>query len=107
MFAVNFFTANTSFANGGALGVGNNPGGTAPVFSITQTKFTIADGVPAFGNTLSSTYGAFGVSQDLKLPYVINFNLNVQQQIAPTMIAQIGYVGTRVLNTEVGKLVSW
>ena len=27
LFAVNFFTANTSFSNGGALGVGNNPGG--------------------------------------------------------------------------------
>ncbi len=95
MFAVNFFTANTSFANGGALGVGNNPGGTSPVFSITQTKFNIADGVPVFGTTPNPPYGAFAVSQDLKLPYVINFNANVQQQLAPTMIAQIGYVGTR------------
>jgi hypothetical protein len=95
MFAVNFFTANTGFANGGALGVGNNPGGSAPVFSITQTKFNIADGVPVFGTTPNPPYGAFGVNQDLKLPYVINFNVNVQQQLAPTMIAQIGYVGTR------------
>jgi hypothetical protein len=95
MLAVNFFTANTGFANGGALGVGNNPGGTAPVFSITQTKFNIADGVPVFGTTAQPPYGAFAVSQDLKLPYVINFNVNVQQQIAPTVIAQIGYVGTR------------
>jgi hypothetical protein len=95
MFAVNFFTANTGFANGGALGVGNNPGGTAPVFSITQTKFNIADGVPVFGTTAQPPYGAFAVSQDLKLPYVINFNVNVQQQLAPTVIAQIGYVGTR------------
>jgi hypothetical protein len=95
MFAVNFFTANTSFANGGALGVGNNPGGTTPVFSITQTKFNIADGVPVFGTTPNPPYGAFAVSQDLKLPYVINFNVNVQQQLAPTMIAQIGYVATR------------
>jgi hypothetical protein len=95
MFAVNFFTANTGFANSGALGVGNNPGGAAPVFSITQTKFNIADGVPVFGSTAQPPYGAFAVSQDLKLPYVINFNVNVQQQLAPTVIAQIGYVGTR------------
>jgi hypothetical protein len=95
MFAVNFFTANTGFANGGALGVGNNPGGTSPVFSITQTKFNIADGVPVFGTTAQPPYGAFAVSQDLKLPYVLNFNVNVQQQLAPTVIAQIGYVGTR------------
>ncbi|MBI3492288.1 MAG: TonB-dependent receptor [Acidobacteria bacterium] len=95
MFAVNFFTANTGFANGGALGVGNNPGGTSPVYSITQTKFNIVNNVPVFGTTPSPPFGAFAVSQDLKLPYVINFNVNVQQQLAPTMIAQIGYVGTR------------
>ena len=95
MFAVNFFTANTGFANGGALGVGNNPGGTAPVYSLTQTKFQYAYGVPVFGTTPNPPYGAFGVSQDLKLPYVINFNFNVQQQIAPSTIFQIGYVGTR------------
>ncbi len=35
------------------------------------------------------------MSQDLKLPYVINFNVNVEQQLGPTTIAQIGYVGTR------------
>ncbi|MBI3402435.1 MAG: hypothetical protein HY048_13530 [Acidobacteria bacterium] len=95
MFAVNFFTANTGFANGGALGVGNNPGGASPVFSITQTKFNLVNGAPVFGATPNPPYGAFAVSQDLKLPYVINFNVNVQQQLAPTMIAQIGYVGTR------------
>ncbi|MBZ5557280.1 MAG: TonB-dependent receptor [Acidobacteriia bacterium] len=95
MFAVNFFTANTGFANGGALGVGNNPGGSSPVFSITQTKFNLVNGAPVFGATPNPPYGAFAVSQDLKLPYVINFNLNVQQQLAPTMIAQIAYVGTR------------
>ncbi|HYM24486.1 MAG TPA: carboxypeptidase regulatory-like domain-containing protein [Vicinamibacterales bacterium] len=95
VFAVNFFTANTGFANGGALGVGNNPGGSAPVYSITQTKFQIADGVPVFGTTPNPPYGAFSVSQDLKLPYVVNFNFNVQQQLAPTMILQVGYVGTR------------
>src|SRR4029453_15189261 len=51
MFAVNFFTANTGFANGGALGVGNNPGGETPVFSITQRRFPIPDGVPGVRTT--------------------------------------------------------
>jgi hypothetical protein len=95
LFAVNFFTANTGFANGGALGVGNNPGGETPVYSITQRRFTIQDGVPVFGATPQPPYGAFGVSQDLKLPYVENFNVNVEQQIGPATAVQIGYVGTR------------
>jgi hypothetical protein len=95
MFAVNFFTANTGFANGGALGVGNNPGGETPVFSITQRRFTIQDGVPVFGTTPQPPYGAFAVSQDLELPYVEHFNVNVEQQIGPATAIQIGYVGTR------------
>ena len=95
MFAVAFFTANTGFANGGALGVGNNPGGDQPVFSITQRRLTVVNNVPIFGTTSQPPYGAFAVSQDLKLPYVINFNVNVEQQLGPTTIAQIGYVGTR------------
>jgi hypothetical protein len=95
MFAVAFFTANTGFANGGALGVGNNPGGEQPVFSITQRRLAVANNVPIFGTTPVPPYGAFAVSQDLKLPYVENFNVNVEQQLGPTTIAQVGYVGTR------------
>jgi hypothetical protein len=95
MLAVNFFTANTGFSNGGALGVGNNPGGDSPVYSITQRKFTYQPNVPVFGTTPLPPYGAFAVSQDLKLPYVINFNVNVEQQVGPSTIVQVGYVGTR------------
>src|SRR4051794_7606321 len=95
MFAVAFFTANTGFANGGALGVGNNRGGEQPVFSITQRRLTVSNGVPIFGTTPQPPYGAFAVSQDLRLPFVENFNVNVEQQLGPTTIAQIGYVGTR------------
>lgn len=95
MFAVAFFTANTGFANGGALGVGNNPGGETPVFSITQRRQTVVDGVPIFGTTPVPPYGAFAVSQDLKLPYVVNFNANVERQLGPSTIVQVGYVGTR------------
>src|SRR5947207_1481922 len=95
MFAVNFFTANTGFANGGALGVGNNPGGETPVYSITQRRVAIQGGVPVFGTTPQPPYGAFAVSQDLKLPYVENYNVNVEQQIGPATAVQIVYVGTR------------
>src|SRR4029079_1971576 len=87
--------ANTGFANGGALGVGNNPGGDQPVFSITQRRLTVVNNVPIFGTSPQPPYGAFAVSHDLKLPYVENFNVNVERQLGPTTIAQIGYVGTR------------
>ena len=92
---MNFFTANTTFSNGGALGVGNNPGGEQPVASITQRGFTYANGVPVFGTTPQPPFGAFSVSQDLKLPYVINFNANIERQLGASTVVSIGYVGTR------------
>jgi len=51
--------------------------------------------VPVFGTTPQPPYGAFAVSQDLKLPYVESFNVNVERQIGPSTIVQAGYVGTR------------
>jgi len=65
------------------------------VFSITQRRFTYAPNVPVFGSSAQPPYGTFAVSQDLKLPYVINFNVNVEQQLGLKTIVQIGYVGTR------------
>jgi hypothetical protein len=34
----------------------------------------------------------FGVDQNLKTPYVLNWNLNLQQEVAPNTVLQIGYV---------------
>jgi hypothetical protein len=92
-----YFTANTGWpsGNGGALGVGHNPGGANPVYTITQRGITIANNVPVFGTTLNPPYGAFSVSQDLQLPYVQSFNVNVERQFGPGTVAQVGYVGTR------------
>ena len=92
-----YFTANTGWpsGNGGALGVGHNPGGENPVYTITQRGVTIADGVPVFGATLQPPYGAFSVSQDLQLPSVQQFNVNVERQIGSATVVQAGYVGTR------------
>jgi hypothetical protein len=48
-----------------------------------------------FGTTPQPPYGAFGISPDLQLPYLTNFNVNVERQIGATTIVQVGYVGTR------------
>ena len=37
---------------------------------------------------------AFGVDQNLRTPYLQNFNLNLQQQLTRKMVFQIGYVGS-------------
>jgi hypothetical protein len=35
----------------------------------------------------------FGASQNIRLPYIQNFNLNVQQQLNRKMVLEVGYVG--------------
>ncbi len=92
-----YFAANTGWpsGNGGALGVGHNPGGANPVYTITQRAFTIANNVPVFGTTLQPPYGAFSVSQDLQLPYVQSWNANVEREIGAGTVVQVGYVGTK------------
>lgn len=100
---VAYFTANTGWpaGNGGALGVGHNPGGANPVYTITQRGVTLANDQPVFGTTLQPPYGAFSVSQDLELPSVHHFTLNVERQIGRATVVQAGYVGTRGRNLAI------
>ncbi len=93
--ALNFFVANTGSPNGGAAGVHANPGGANPVYTINAKNVVIQSGVPVFGNAGPvPPYGAFGVSQDFRTPYVQNFNLNIQRQLTSSTILQAGYVGS-------------
>ena len=87
--ALNFFVANTGLPNGGAAGINANPGGPNPVYTITARNVVFQQGVPVFGNAGPvAPFGAFGVSQDFRTPYVQNFNLNIQRQLSSsTMLA--------------------
>lgn len=96
---LNFIVANTGAGNGGAAGVHANPGGPQPVFNITLGGVAggtqILPGQPIFG-TASPTppFGSYGISQDFRMPYVQNYNLNIQQQLGNGTIFQTGYVGS-------------
>ncbi|MBI4906299.1 MAG: carboxypeptidase regulatory-like domain-containing protein [Acidobacteria bacterium] len=95
--ALNFFVANTGFANGGAAGVHANPGGPAPVYTINLagTNTVIQPGVPVFGSAAPRPpFGTFGINQDLSLPYIQNYNLNVQKALGGKTLAQVAYVGS-------------
>jgi Carboxypeptidase regulatory-like domain len=93
--ALNFFTANTGLPNGGASGVNANPGGGSPVYTITAKNVTFAPGVSVFGSAGPvPPFGAFGISQDFRTPYIQNFNLNVQRELTSKTFLQVGYVGS-------------
>jgi hypothetical protein len=93
--ALNFFTANTGLPNGGAAGVNANPGGPNPVYTITARNVVFQPGVPVFGNAGPvPPFGAFGIDQNYRTPYVQNFNLNIQRQLSSSTVLQAGYVGS-------------
>jgi hypothetical protein len=60
---------------------------TGPIFPINGTVLNTCDA--------SSPCAFFAVDQKLKTPYVMNWNLNLQQQLTPSTALQVGYVGNR------------
>jgi len=93
---LNFIVANTGMPNGGSAGVHANPAGSDPVFTQTRNSVNIVSGELIFpANVTPTNVGAFGVSDDFRTPYVQNFNLNVQQQLSPSTVLQVGYVGSK------------
>lgn len=101
--AVSFFVSNGG-SNGAASGVGNNPGGALPVYSLSLAAYNLTKDVPVFGTTNPvPPFGVFVVDQNFRTPYIQNFNLNLQHQLASSTVLQVGYVGsigTRLILTR-------
>jgi hypothetical protein len=67
---------------------------TGPIFPVNNTALNEC----SFDNPCS----IFAVDQKLKTPYVLNWNLNIQQQITPSSVLQVAYVanhGVRLYST--------
>jgi hypothetical protein len=87
----------------GAADVGGSPGFTNPFTDVTGDP-TVSEASPfpytppAPGSTLDwSIYtgqDTSSIDHNYTVPYIYNFNLNVQRQLSNTMILQIGYVGS-------------
>jgi len=70
--------------------------GASPIYSAGVTG-SIAPGVPAFGDETACNYecDAFAFDRNIKMPYMENYNLNIQQQISNKVVLQVGYVGSQ------------
>ncbi len=90
----NLFIDNRGGRDAGRGG-SRNPGGPKPVFTITNNSLiTVVNNQLIFGSvTPKPPFGAYGINQGLTSPYVQNFSLNVQQQLTPSVVLQVGYVG--------------
>jgi len=91
-YSQDFFTGQLPF-NTFNPGPAYNPVGPAPVLFSFSTVSEIEPGVPVFTDFLDSD--VFAVDRNLRTPYVQNFNLNVQQELARNVVLQAGYVGSQ------------
>ena len=91
--------------DGGALGIGNNLAGAAPVVTAQATPTNvgggavISSGVPIFPTLTAAEAGAgvtnaFSVNPNYRPSYTYSYNLNIQRAIGGKIIAQLGYLGT-------------
>ena len=71
--------------------------GPAPILSTGAVGGTIVPGSPVYAPATDCEYecDVFGFDRHIKTPYMENFNVNFQQQIAPKMVVQIAYVGSQ------------
>ncbi|HXW17129.1 MAG TPA: carboxypeptidase regulatory-like domain-containing protein, partial [Candidatus Acidoferrales bacterium] len=68
-----------------------NPVGPAPLSTGTAVA-TIASGQPVF-TSFAPSNNIYVVDRNIRTPYMENFNLNIQQQVARKIIVEVGYVG--------------
>jgi hypothetical protein len=82
---------NSSFDPGPAY----NPFGPAPIYSESAVGGTIVAGQPVFNAAGGTPAGdIFSVDQNIKTPYMMNYNLNLQQELARGVVLELGYVGS-------------
>ena len=92
---LNFIVANTGAPNGGSAGVHANPGGPAPVYSIALSSVDLLLNQSIFGTAQPRPpFGAYAINQNYRIPYVMNYNLNVQHQLTSSTLVQVGYVAS-------------
>ncbi|MEW6731288.1 MAG: TonB-dependent receptor [Acidobacteriota bacterium] len=91
-FSQDFFVGQLPF-NTFNPGPAYNPVGASPILFSFSTIDQLVEGVPVFTDYLDSD--VFAVDRRLRTPYVQNFNIDLQQQLFPNTVLQIGYVGSQ------------
>lgn len=85
--------------NGGASGAESNPGGPAPVSTLSNTNTVITPGTLLFPTTTaysaSTNYNLFSISPNLRPAYTFNFNVNIEKSLGSKTLFTIGYVGSQ------------
>lgn len=77
-------------------GLATNPIGTTGVFNVSVISTPIAPNVPVFPTgTPRPPFNLIAIDRHLKPQNAQNWNFNVQQELAPNVVFQVGYVGSK------------
>jgi hypothetical protein len=87
--------------NGGANYAQNNPAGTDAAAIFVQSNVQWQVGVNPFAGANAPQVGAFGVNQIFKMPYAEVFSFGIEQQLSPSTLFTLGYVGSEGRHLEV------
>jgi hypothetical protein len=92
-----------STTDNGPVGVEDNPAGVSPVAAANAGPFVIQNGAPIFQPLSAVLAGTglvnlFSVARDFKPSYTESYNFNIQHSLTPSIVGQVGYVGTRSRN---------
>jgi len=71
--------------------------GSAAILSTGAVGGTIALDSPVYAATTTCSFecDAFAFDRNIKMPYMENYNVNLQQQIANNVMLEVGYVGSQ------------
>ncbi len=94
-FSQDVFLAHLPYNSSFDPGPAYNPVGPAPIFSVGANGGIIQSGQPVFAAPGGTPAGdIFSVDRHARTPYMLNYNLNVQQQLSNQVLLQLGYVGS-------------
>jgi len=95
-FSQDFFLGHLPYPPFFDPGPAYNNIGPAPILPASATGSIVA-GVAAYGapSCASVECDIFAFDRNIKTPYMENFNLNIQRQIASKLVLQLGYVGSQ------------
>jgi len=99
IFSQDFFTGQIPFNCFNCPGVAYNPVGPSPVFLSLSPVGPFVNNAPVFDPTTTGpgspdTTDVFTVN-NIRTPYVYNYNLNVQHELGKFGVLQVGYVGSQ------------
>ena len=95
-FSQDFFLGHLPYPPFFDPGPAYNPIGPAQIIPAAATG-TIVSGQPVYGASSCSSVECdiFSFDSHIRTPYMENYNLNMEQQIASRMVLQLGYVGSQ------------